>query len=137
MDNQVPINKNYKTRPGCKFLLRVHIIFVVKYRKKLFVWHLDTHLKQYFQTLATSKFDILILETEVDHIHILVDYDPTVSISSIVRRSKQMSTVWVWSKTDLSKHFWKENTFWSDGYFAASTGEAPTETIRKYIENQG
>lgn len=75
MDNQGLINKNYKTRPGCKFLLRAHIIFVVKYRKKLLVGPLDTHLKQYIQTLATSKFDILLLETDVDHIHILVDYD--------------------------------------------------------------
>ena len=37
----------------------------------------------------------------------------------------------------LKKEFWKEHTFWSDGYFVCSIGEANPDTIRKYIENQG
>lgn len=37
----------------------------------------------------------------------------------------------------LKQHFWKENTFWTDGYFVCSVGEASPETIRKYIQNQG
>ena len=40
-------------------------------------------------------------------------------------------------KKDLKREFWKENTFWSDGYFVCSIGEANNDTIRKYIENQG
>lgn len=131
------IDKNYKTKPGRKFLLRAHIVFVVKYRKKLLTGTLNQKLKAYILSLATSKFDILLLETDVDHIHILVDYDTTISIASIIRRLKQMSTNWIWQHSDLKRHFWKERTFWSDGYFAASTGEASTETIRKYIETQG
>lgn len=37
----------------------------------------------------------------------------------------------------LTKQFWKEHTFWSDGYFVCSIGEANPDTVRKYIENQG
>ena len=37
----------------------------------------------------------------------------------------------------LQRHFWKEKTFWTDGYFVCSVGEASPETIRKYIQNQG
>ncbi|MBF0209034.1 MAG: transposase [Oligoflexia bacterium] len=37
----------------------------------------------------------------------------------------------------LQKQFWKERTFWSDGYFVATTGQVSAETIRRYIENQG
>ena len=37
----------------------------------------------------------------------------------------------------LKKSYWKENTFWSDGYFVCSTGDANMETIKKYIEEQG
>ena len=40
-------------------------------------------------------------------------------------------------KNGLKQQFWKEHTFWSDGYFVCSIGEANPETIRKYIENQG
>ncbi|WP_024773607.1 transposase, partial [Helicobacter pylori] len=37
----------------------------------------------------------------------------------------------------LQKHFWKEKTFWTDGFFACSIGEANPEIIKSYIENQG
>lgn len=37
----------------------------------------------------------------------------------------------------LRKYFWKEHSFWSDGYFVCYIGEANPDTIRKYIENQG
>lgn len=73
------------------------------------------------------------------NIHLLVSYPPKVSITSIVRKLKQESTTTLWKcfPVYLSKYFWKEHTFWSDGYFACSIGEASPETIRKYIENLG
>ena len=79
------------------------------------------------------------METDKNHIHLLVSYPSKVSISSIVRKLKQESTISLWKyfPVYLSKHFKKEHTFWSDGYFACSIGEANPETIRKYIENQG
>ena len=54
-------------------------------------------------------------------------------------RLKQISTHRIWEKQGvvLKSHFWKENTFWSDGYFVCSTGDASMETIKKYIEEQG
>ena len=50
-----------------------------------------------------------------------------------------MSTVAIWKThgSILKNHFWKEKTFWSDGYFAASIGNASNETVKKYIEEQG
>ena len=79
------------------------------------------------------------MEIDKDHIHLLVSYPPKLSISSIVRKLKQVNTISLWEQNPLylSKHFWKERTFWSDGYFACSIGEANPETIRRYIENQG
>ena len=41
------------------------------------------------------------------------------------------------NQTYLKKQFWKENTFWGDGYFACSIGQVSKETIEKYIQNQG
>ena len=77
------------------------------------------------------------IESDLDHIHMLIDYVPTITIQKIVKMLKQRSTFDLWKVADLSKEFWKERTFWSDGYFACSTGQASTETIRKYIEQQG
>ena len=69
----------------------------------------------------------------------LITYPPNISVSSIVRRLKQCSTLSLWKQFPimLSKQFCKECTFWSDGYFVCSIGEANPDTVRKYIENQG
>ena len=86
-----------------------------------------------------SDFVIEVMETDKDHIHMLVSYPPSISVTSIVRKLKQNSTRELWKRYPnwLHHHFWKEHTFWSDGYFVCSIGEASPETVRRYIENQG
>ena len=96
--------------------------------------------KPAFHKLARqSKFDIDIMESDKDHIHLLISYSPDISITSIVRRLKQKSTHELWNNYSgfLTKHFRKEHTFWSDGCFVCSVGKANPDTIRKYIESQG
>jgi len=89
--------------------------------------------------MEDSLFSIESMETDKDHVHMLVDIDPNVSATQIVSRVKQMSTNRIWKKHSeaLKNSYWKENTFWSDGYFVCSTGNANMETIKKYIEEQG
>jgi putative transposase len=86
-----------------------------------------------------SDFDIETMEVDVDHIHLLINSVPKLSPLSIVKKLKQMSThrIWINNKVLLRKHFWKEHTFCSDGYFISSIGNASEDTIRKYIESQG
>ena len=85
---------------------------------------IDLMVKQIFNSIESkSDFIIDIMETDNDHIHLLVSYPPKVSISSIVRKLKQESTIiilWKYNPVYLSKHFFKEHTFFSDGYFACS-----------------
>lgn len=79
------------------------------------------------------------METDKDHIHILLQYNPTNNVTNIVRILKQYSTHFAWGKYKniLEKEYWKEHTLWSDGYFACSIGEVSQEIIEKYIEEQG
>ena len=72
-------------------------------------------------------------------IHLLISYSPNISITSTVRRLKQKSAHELGNNYSgfLTKHFWKEHTFWSDGYSVYSVGKANPDTIRKYIESQG
>lgn len=79
------------------------------------------------------------MEVDQDHIHLLVHYEPKWSILEMVRLFKQMTTYHLWRAHPayLKRHFWKEKTFWSDGYFACSVGNASKETIQAYIQNQG
>lgn len=88
---------------------------------------------------AKSDFEIEVFESNNDHIHFLIRYIPRLSVTSIVRKLKQQSTIAIWQKHQnvLSKHFWKEHTFGSDGYFVCSIGEASPDTVRQYILSQG
>ena len=118
----------------------MHLIFVCKYRKKLLQGKIDEDLKQIvFEICQSSSFEIDIMETDKDHLHMLLNITPVYSISSIVNRLKSISTnrIWKLNQNILKRHFWREKTFWSDGYFVCSIGEANPDTIRRYIETQG
>jgi len=118
------------------------MIFVVKYRKLLLVNDLGDDIKQIMFEISKkddSKFAIETMEVDQDHIHLLLDIEPSVSAASICSRLKSESIhrIWQMRELDLRKKFWNEQTFWSDGYFVCSTGDANLETIKKYIEEQG
>ena len=124
-----------------KYSLKVHLIFVTKYRKKIF--KSDKRVKDVRQFLydATRKYgyEIIQMETDKDHIHILLEYSPKVSVSDIVKQLKQYSTYQMWNYHEeyLSKQYWKHKILWSDGYFACSVGNVSEEMLKRYIENQG
>ena len=61
------------------------------------------------------------LETDKDHIHYMIEAEPSISISKIVNLIKSYTTYYIWRKSPkyLSKYFWKEKTFYTDGYFVS------------------
>ncbi len=119
----------------------VHLIFSCKYRKKLLLIY-GKEIKHLFYDIAEEK-DLNVMEMEVDsdHIHISVKYPPTKSVVEVVRLFKQIPTYRIWRQNNnyvhLREQFWKEKTFWSEGYFACSIGQVSKEAIEKYIRNQG
>ena len=130
----------YQHRNHNKNLLYVHLIFVVKYRKKILVDNVSNDIKQFmFNICMRHKWYIKRMQTDKDHIHILLQYPPGDSITKIVTILKSYTTYHIWKQHAkyLCTQFWKENTFWSNGYFAASIGNASKETIESYIKNQG
>ena len=97
-------------------------------------------MKQIFTQIATTAdFSFEAMEGDRDHIHGLVKSEPKISPLCIVRKLKQQSTFRLWQRyeTDLKPAFWKEPTFWSDGYFCCTIGNASQETICSYIAGQG
>ena len=79
------------------------------------------------------------METDKDHIHYMIETEPTMSISKIVNLMKSYTTYHIWKRYPqyLRKQFWKEHTFWTDGYFDCSVGNVSEEMLKRYIENQG
>lgn len=130
----------YQHRSHNKNLLMVHLILVSKYRKKLFLGRFKNDVKQYiFDVCVSHKWYVKRMETDKDHIHILLQYKPTDSITKIVSTLKQQSTylAWKYHSDMLRSNYWKEQTLWSGGCFAASIGQASQKIIKQYIKQQG
>ena len=123
-----------------KYNLKVHIVLVTKYRKALLQNGIDDFVKRAISYIAEQNdWTIIAMETDKDHIHILLEHDTIERICDIISIIKQRTTRWLWTRYRdvLSKQYWKKQIFWSDGYFACSIGEVSSATIEKYIAEQG
>lgn len=131
---------HWKSKNRHKHLLQYHLIFVCKYRKKLLISKISNDIKQLSYEIC-NKHNVTIkeMETDKDHIHYLIETEPTISISKIVNLMKSYTTYHIWQlhQKYLSRHFWKEHTFWTDGYFVCSIGNVSEKMLKEYIENQG
>lgn len=69
----------------------------------------------------------------------MIEVEPNINLANFVKTLKSYTTYNIWKKYPnyLRKYFWKEHTFWFDGYFIASIGEVSFDTLKEYIENQG
>lgn len=100
----------YQHRRHNKNLLMVHLIFVTKYRKKIVLDDFRDAVKQYlFNTYVKNHWYVKRMETDQDHVHILLQYNPTDSITHIVSILKQHSTYLSWQQHSalLEQHYWK------------------------------
>ena len=134
------MDNRYNRHNRRKYSLKVHIVLVTKYRKKLLKGSITDDVKQKIFDIANTRgYEIIAMEADKDHLHFLISYDTTDRVCDIVKIVKQETTYYLWQKygSFLSKQYWKKRIFWSDGYFACSIGEVSSATIQKYIENQG
>lgn len=127
-----------RTGRHCVFSLHVHLVFVTKYRRKVFNKIILDELEQIFRGVCTA-FDANLVEFdgEKDHVHLLVHYPPKVTLSRLVNSLKTSSSRVIRKQGhhSVEKALWGGH-LWSPSYFAGSCGGAPIEIVRKYIEGQ-
>jgi len=132
--------KNMELRHGrhVVYSLHTHIVFVAKYRKKVFDDEAITRLRSIFRVVcADFESDLSEMNGEMDHVHLLVKYHPKYALSHLVNSLKGVSSRRLrQERPDIAKKYWRGG-LWSASYFIASCGGAPIDILRKYIENQG
>lgn len=129
---------DYRTGRHCVFAMHVHLVFVLKYRRKVLTERVLESLRESFDIIA-AKFDAVIRECdgEGDHVHLLVEYPPKVAVSNLVNSLKGASSRLIRKRrfSEVRKALWGEH-FWSPSYFAASCGGAPLDIVKNYIYQQ-
>lgn len=121
------------------YKLTYHLVVVTKYRHPCINNVMHERLKEIANDLFT-KWDCEILEMngEEDHVHILFDAPPQIQLSKIINSFKTVSSRYIrkeFSK-ELAPYYWKPY-FWNQSYMALTTGGATIDVVKKYIENQG
>lgn len=119
------------------FLLHYHLIFVIKYRRKVINDIMSDRLKEIFENIA-PKYNIVLQEFnhDIDHVHILFKAHPNTGISKFINAYKSASSRLIKKEfPKIRKELWKEY-FWSRSFCLLTTGGAPIEVIKKYIKSQ-
>jgi putative transposase len=129
--------KDIRRGRHCVSALHVHLVFLTKYRRCVFDGEAVEHLKHIFSKVCTDFGAQLVqLDGETNHVHLLVNYPPKVSVSSLVNSLKGVSSYVLRRQLPRMAKCYLKNVLWSPSYFAASCGGAPLEVIKRYIDQQ-
>ena len=130
---------DYKKQGHCVYYNRYHLVLATKYRRKVLKDGFGDYLKKLVMGLGKQMPEIEIVEvnTDVDHIHILLSIPPKLSVSEVVKLIKAKTGLRMREKFPfLDKVYWCQPGIWSRGYFVSTVGISES-TIMKYIEMQG
>jgi putative transposase len=118
--------------------MHVHLVFVTKYRRNVFTKQILEELEMIFTSVCTDFEACLVeCEGENDHVHLLVEYPPKISVSKLVNSLKGVSSRLLRKRghPSIQNALWG-SSLWSPSYFAGACGGAPLAVIRQYIEQQ-
>ena len=121
------------------YALRLHIVFVTKYRRKTLSPALLDALREAFaEILADWRCNLIEFGGEADHVHLLVGIHPALNISVLINNLKSASSRRMRNQfaTHWRKFYWKPY-FWHRAYYVGSVGGASLETVKRYVEAKG
>ena len=120
------------TKWNCKY----HVVFAPKYRRKVFYNEKRVAIRDIIRTLCQWK-GVEIIEGEVcpDHIHMLVEIPPSISVSGFVGYLKGKSTLMIFERHANLKYKYGNRHFWCRGYYVDTVGKN-AKKIQEYIQNQ-
>lgn len=134
------MENNNKSSSHAVFNIKLHIVFVTKYRRKTLTPELLDYLEIAFgEILEGWRCKLIEFGGEPDHIHILADIHPALDISVLINNLKTASARRTRNRftEHLAKFYYAKPLFWHRAYFVGSVGGATLETVRAYVDAQG
>jgi putative transposase len=125
----------FKSNRNIVYNCQYHVIWCVKYRRKVLVDAVDTRLKEILRGVAVDvQCEIEEMETDQDHVHLLISCDPQFGIHQVVKRMKGRSSKLLRDEFSFLKS--RIPSLWTNSYFVATVGGAPLSVIKQYIKDQ-
>ena len=122
---------------GYVYAIQYHIVWCVKYRKNIINGAFETRLKEILlEQSNVHGFKIVEMETEGDHIRMLINCSPQHYIPNIMKALKGNSARFLFKEfPELKKQLW-DGHLWNPSYFVCTVSERTEEQIKKYIQEQ-
>lgn len=125
----------YKPNRNIVYSCKYHIVWCPKYRKKILVGDVEERLKEIAkQVCKETQSELIEIECDKDHIHILVDVDPQYGVHRLVKMIKGRSAFLLRKEFPFLKKILP--CLWTNSYFVSTVGGAPLSVVKQYIENQ-
>ncbi|WP_161879820.1 IS200/IS605 family transposase, partial [Alkalibacterium sp. MB6] len=122
---------------GYVYYIQYHIVWCVKYRKPIIKGSVEIDLKEIISSIANdNEITILEMETDKDHIHLLVECKPQHYIPSIMKALKGTSARRLFQKYPELKESLYGGHLWNPTYFVATVSDNTEDQIKHYIQNQ-
>ena len=127
-----------KTQHHCVYNIKYHLVLVTKYRHKVIDSAiLESLVKQTKERIESWEGELVEINGEPDHLHILFELPPKHAVSDFVNALKTGTSRRIRKEfSDHLKPFYWKPVFWSRSYCVVTCGGAPLSVIKKYIENQ-
>ena len=122
---------------GYVYSLQYHLVWCVKYRHKILIGSVENRLKEMlYQIALDNEFEILQMESDFDHIHLLISCKPQHYIPNIVKALKGNSARFLFKEfPELKSKLWNGH-LWNPSYFVSTVGDINEEQIKEYIKSQ-
>lgn len=122
---------------GYVYAIEYHIVWCVKYRKKILTASLEKRLRVILDEYAAEHgFTIEEFNTDLDHVHLLIAASPQVYIPDIMKGMKGVSARLMFKSFPyLQKKLWGGH-LWNPSYFIATVSDHTEDQIRRYIQDQ-
>lgn len=131
--------EDYYVNQHSVFLLQYHLVLITKYRHPVITGDIKDFLIKYTEEYFKNRdMNILSINTDKDHMHILFECGPRECLSKFINAFKSASSRNVRKRfqEDLKPFYWKPY-FWSMSYFIGTVSERSESIVKRYIENQG
>ena len=129
--------RRYRVGAHTKTDLKVHLVWVPKYRKKALTGEVAIRVRDILRQIAIEHdLEVISGKVATDHVHMFIGYNPSQDISMIVQWLKGISSRVLLSEfAHLRRQFWGRH-LWARGYLAVSSGNITDEMIKQYIDEQ-
>jgi len=129
--------RRYRVGAHTKTDLKVHLVWVPKYRKKVLTGEVAIRVRDVLrQIVMEHELEVISGKVASDHVHMFIGYNPSQDISKIVQWLKGISSRILLSEfSHLRRQFWGRH-LWARGYLAVSSGNVTDEIIQQYINEQ-